>query len=98
KLSALSPGEAAVLIDMVHHLAALAPSTPSALPSVPLHGQFRPGHLFLSGDKIVAIDLDAIRISDPAKDVARFIHVVKRSCAEDARDLNRAERLADEFE
>ena len=37
------------------------------------HGDFLPGHVLFRGNQTVAIDLDSFVLSDPSRDVARFI-------------------------
>jgi aminoglycoside phosphotransferase (APT) family kinase protein len=98
KVAAGSPRKAPLLLELNHLFRDMAPSSNAPTKLVPLHGQFRPAHVFLEGDRVTVIDLDKIRLSDPAKDVARFIHVLKRSFFEDRGDVERAELLAREFE
>ena len=38
------------------------------------HGQFRPIHVFLSGETVTVIDVDRSVPLDPAKDLAEFVH------------------------
>jgi aminoglycoside phosphotransferase (APT) family kinase protein len=97
KVAGACPGKAWLLLEVNHLFRTLAPSSNTPTKLVPLHGQYRPAHVFLDGDRVTVIDLDKIRLSDPAKDVARFIHVLKKSCFEAGGDLERAELLAREF-
>jgi Phosphotransferase enzyme family len=82
KVAAQFPERAPYLIDMVHQLKELAPSGSSPVKLAVLHGQYRPAHVFIESHSVSVIDLDKIRLSDPAKDVSRFVHVLKKSCYE----------------
>lgn len=43
------------------------------IPMTLSHGDFLPGHVLFRGNQVVAIDLDSFVLSDPSRDVARFI-------------------------
>jgi aminoglycoside phosphotransferase (APT) family kinase protein len=53
--------------------------------------------VFIEGFSVSVIDLDRIRLSDPAKDVARFVHVLKKTCYEAGVGAVRAHLLARAF-
>ena len=97
KVAAQFPERASALIDMVHQLREFAPSAASPVGLVPLHGQYRPAHVLINCDSVCVIDLDKIRLSDPAKDVSRFVHVLKKTCYEAGGDAARADLLGREF-
>jgi hypothetical protein len=97
KAAAKCPGHSFLLISMVHNLHALAPRGNCSLPLVPVHGQFRPAHVFTDGNRATVIDIEKICLSDPAKDVARFVHVLKKTCFEEGGNAQRADQLAQEF-
>jgi aminoglycoside phosphotransferase (APT) family kinase protein len=97
KVAAESPDHSSLLIGMLHDLHAVAPWGDSSSPMAPLHGQFRPAHVFTDGDRATVIDIEKIWLSDPAKDVARFVHVLKKTCFEEAGDTERADQIAEEF-
>jgi aminoglycoside phosphotransferase (APT) family kinase protein len=82
---------------MIHGLRTLSPKDNSSPAVVPMHGQFRPAHVFIDNDRATVIDIEKICLSDPAKDVARFCHVLKKTCLEARGDLERCGRVADEF-
>jgi Phosphotransferase enzyme family len=86
-----------LLISMLHDLHAIAPRYSSRSRLVPLHGQFRPAHVFTTGNRTTVIDIEKICLSDPAKDVARFVHALKKTCFEQGGNLQRADQLAQEF-
>jgi aminoglycoside phosphotransferase (APT) family kinase protein len=97
KVAAQFPQRTPSLIDMVHQLKELAPSASSPVKLTPLHGEYRPAHVFIEGVSVSVIDLDRIRLSDPAKDVARFVHVLKKTCYEAGVGAVRAHLLARAF-
>jgi aminoglycoside phosphotransferase (APT) family kinase protein len=97
KVAAQFPERAPSLIDMVHQLRELAPSGSSSVKLTALHGEYRPAHVFIEGDSVSVIDLDRIRLSDPAKDVSRFVHVLKKTCYEGGAGAVHACLLAREF-
>jgi hypothetical protein len=97
KVASECPEHSARLIDMIHGLRMLSPKGNSCPPVVPMHGQFRPAHVFIDNDRATVIDIEKICLSDPAKDVARFCHVLKKTCLEERGDLERCERMDDEF-
>jgi hypothetical protein len=97
KVAAECPEHSALLIDMIHDLRSVAPKGNASPPVVPLHGQFRPAHVFVDGTRATVIDIEKICLSDPAKDVARFCHVLKKTCLEERGDVERSGRVAQEF-
>lgn len=97
KTAAARPDQSSLLIGMLHDLHAVAPRGDSSLRMVPLHGQFRPAHVYTNGNCTTVIDIEKICLSDPAKDGARFVHVLKKTCFEEGGNAERADRLAQEF-
>jgi aminoglycoside phosphotransferase (APT) family kinase protein len=97
KVAAACPERTSLLIDLVHQWkeVALVTNLPSKLATV--HGQFRPEHVFVQREAVVAIDLDKLTLSDPAKDVARFVHSMTKTCMSSAGDLSRIAALGEEF-
>jgi len=97
KVAVECPEHSALLIDMIHDLRSIAPKSNAWPQAVPMHGQFRPAHVFIEGSRTTVIDIEKLCLSDPAKDVARFCHVLKKNCLEESGDLVRADRVAQEF-
>jgi aminoglycoside phosphotransferase (APT) family kinase protein len=97
KVAAQFSGRAPSLIEMVHQLRDLAPTASSPVKVTPLHGEYRPAHVLIEGDSVSVIDLDRIRLSDPAKDVSRFVHVLNKTCYEAGAGAVHAHLLAREF-
>lgn len=52
----------------------------SRRPLVQTHGRYHHDHVFVSNAATVVIDLDRCHPSDPAKDVAEFISVLRSAC------------------
>jgi hypothetical protein len=61
------------------------------------HGQFRPIHVFLSGETVTVIDVDRSVPSDPAKDLAEFIHRLRSTILRDAGAMEQANLLTSAF-
>lgn len=97
KVAAAAPEHSAQLIDMMHRLRAVAPASNRFPAAVPMHGQFRPAHILVEGQHITVIDIEKVYLGDPAKDVARFCHTLKKVCLEQGGDLERAEELVRAF-
>jgi hypothetical protein len=97
KAAAENQTHSRLLISMLHDLHAIAPRSSSPSRLVPLHGQFRPAHVFTDGNRTIVIDIEKICLSDPAKDVARFVHALKKTCFEEEGNVQRADELAGEF-
>lgn len=97
KVAAACPERTSLLIDLVHQWKEVAFVTNLSPKLVPLHGQFRPAHVFVQRETVVVIDLDKLTLSDPAKDVARFAHSMTKACMELGGDLSRIAALVEEF-
>lgn len=97
KAAAEYPSYTSLLIGMLHQLESVAPSRIVSSPFTPVHGQFRPAHVFIKGGRATVIDIEKICLSDPAKDVARFVHVLNKTCLEQSGDRKRAGLIAQEF-
>lgn len=48
------------------------------IPMAPGHGDFVPAHVFLGDDRVVTVDWDSFILSDPSRDVARFLLGIRR--------------------
>ena len=73
KAAATHPQELKQLTALLDRLGVLAACRQDGQ-IVQVHGQFRPIHVFLSGETVSVIDLDRSCPAEPAKDVAEFIH------------------------
>jgi aminoglycoside phosphotransferase (APT) family kinase protein len=97
KAAAAYPEQSAFLLDLLQKVRKLAPDENSAQRLKPTHGQYTPANIFLRGDEVSVIDLDRLCLSDPAKDVAMFIHRIKSLLFKDAQDSPKADRIVREF-
>jgi aminoglycoside phosphotransferase (APT) family kinase protein len=96
KASAAYPEQATLLLDFLQKIRTLAPDE-SSTRLVPTHGQYTPANVFLHGDHTAVIDLDRICLSDPAKDVAMFVHRIKSLLFKDGNDMAKAQLIASKF-
>ena len=96
KAAASHPQELRHLTDMVDQLDAVAERREPAEP-VQAHGQFRPIHTFLNGETVTVIDLDRSQPSDPARDLAEFIHRLRSTLARDGSATAAADTLTRAF-
>lgn len=96
KASAAYPAQSPLLLDLLQRVRRVAPVEGSAR-LVPTHGQYTPANVFLRDEETAVIDLDRICLSDPAKDVAMFVHRVRNILYKDSGDTERADAIAREF-
>jgi len=61
------------------------------------HGRYHHDHVFVSSDATSVIDLDRCRPSDPAKDAAEFVRVLRLTAFKESFDMNLAERATSAF-
>ncbi len=61
------------------------------------HGRYHHDHVFLSADATVVIDLDRCRPSNPAKDAAEFVRVLRITAFKRGFDMGRAEEATATF-
>jgi aminoglycoside phosphotransferase (APT) family kinase protein len=91
------PDHCSVLISMLHQLQAIAPQGNSSSRLVPLHGDFRPARVFIDAHGATVVGIGSIGLSDPAKEVARFVNELKRTCVEGGYSVQHADELVQEF-
>jgi hypothetical protein len=88
-------------LDMVRELMDLVEQRVAQLAanrySVFTHGRFHHDHVFLSPVATSVIDLDRCRPSDPAKDAAEFIRVLRLTAFKEGYDMEHAERATSAF-
>ncbi len=61
------------------------------------HGQYRPIHVFVGDAAVTVIDLDRSRPSDPARDVAEFLHRLRMTHFWQAGSVEPADTATEEF-
>jgi aminoglycoside phosphotransferase (APT) family kinase protein len=77
KAAARAPQERARLIEMVDALCDQAREAPDAALCVQTHGRYHSEHIFVSGETTTLIDFDRSCPSDPAKDLAEFVSMLR---------------------
>jgi len=77
KAVARAPHMRKQLIDMVDRLCQKAQQNPDQVPTVQTHGRYHYEHIFANDTTITLIDFDRSQPSDPAKDVAEFLSVLR---------------------
>lgn len=97
KAEAAHPDDRDLLCEACHLLKERFQNLPATRPVVQTHGRFRHEHVFISGDAVSVIDLDQSRPSDPAKDVAEFLHALRWEAFKIGFDLKRAEAACAAF-
>ncbi len=77
KAAARAPQERTRLRDMIDALCDKGREIPEGPFHVQTHGRFHLEHIFANGETITLIDPDQSRPSDPAKDLAEFVSVLR---------------------
>jgi aminoglycoside phosphotransferase (APT) family kinase protein len=97
KAAAARPKERDVLLDHMHTLKARISECPAKGPVAQTHGRFHHEHVFIHGNEISVIDLDRSRPTNPAKDVAEFVRVLRMSAFRSHPDMKKADEATDAF-
>jgi aminoglycoside phosphotransferase (APT) family kinase protein len=97
KAAATRPEERDALLDYMHSLKALLKDFPANAPVAQTHGRYHHEHVFISGDQVSVIDLDRSRPTNPAKDVAEFLRVLRMSAYRTHPDMRRADEASGAF-
>jgi hypothetical protein len=63
----------------------------------PIHGDLKPDHVFLDGDRVVFVDLDSVMSGDPVRDPAHFCSYVLGRVGLEAIPTDRVRSFAREF-
>ena len=77
KAAARVPHERKRLIEMVDALCREGKHGPGQVPAVQTHGRFHYEHIFVHGGLVTVIDFDRSLPSDPAKDLAEFLSMLR---------------------
>src|SRR5205823_3485969 len=59
--------------ELATHVRAITAAVAAGLeevPPAPIHGDLKPDHVFLAGDRVIFIDLDSVVLGDPVRDPA----------------------------
>jgi len=60
----------------------------------PIHGDLKPDHVFLAGDRVIFIDLDSVVLGDPVRDAAHMFAYVAGRVGLDAMAAEQARAAA----
>jgi aminoglycoside phosphotransferase (APT) family kinase protein len=97
KAAAARPSKRMLLLDLMQMLKERFAALPWARPVVQTHGRFHHDHVFLSPDAVSVIDLDRSRPTDPAKDVAEFVRVMRLAAFRAGVDEALTDKMTDAF-
>jgi hypothetical protein len=67
------------------------------VPLAPIHRDLKTDHIFLSGDRVIFIDLDSVVLGDPVRDPAHLVAHIAARVGLDALPADQARRAADVF-
>jgi len=67
------------------------------VPPGPIHGDLKPDHVFLAGDRVIFIDLDSVALGDPVRDPAHLFAYVAGRVGLDALPVEQARAAAQLF-
>jgi phosphotransferase family enzyme len=97
KAAATAPEELDTLRGVLDRLEQRIAELPENRRLVFTHGRYHHDHVFLSGDVTAVIDLDRCRPSDPGKDAAEFIRVLRLTAFKEDFDMDIAEKSTTAF-
>jgi aminoglycoside phosphotransferase (APT) family kinase protein len=64
---------------------------------VPTHGRYHADHVFISSETTCVIDLDRVGWSDPGKDIAEFVRVLRSTAFKNCDDMRRIDQASSAF-
>jgi aminoglycoside phosphotransferase (APT) family kinase protein len=98
KAVAACPEKVDAIRDLMEMLRKGIAKLPATRAFVFTHGRYHHDHVFLSAGVTSVIDLDRCRPSDPAKDAAEFVRVLRLTAfKKEGFDMDRAEQATSEF-
>jgi hypothetical protein len=97
KAAAARSNQSLALLDFMHSLKALLKDLPPKRLITQTHGRYHHEHVFINGDDVAVIDLDRCQPTDPAKDVAEFLRVLRMSAFRLHHDMSRANEATQAF-
>jgi aminoglycoside phosphotransferase (APT) family kinase protein len=97
KAAAAAPEKLDILRELMDMLERRIAELPRTRRFVFTHGRYHHDHVFLSGDVTAVIDLDRCRPSDPAKDAAEFIRVLRLTAFKEGFEMDVAEEATTAF-
>jgi len=97
KAASMRPEQLDMLRDLLDAVSERIAALPSNRTLVQTHGRYHHDHVFVSSAATVVIDLDRCCPSDPAKDVAEFISVLRNASFVRGLDMACVEKATDAF-
>jgi aminoglycoside phosphotransferase (APT) family kinase protein len=97
KAAASQPSKRTLLLDVMQMLKERLTDLPEGRPIVQTHGRFHHDHVFLGPEAVTVIDLDRSRPTDPAKDVAEFVRVLRLAAFRAGLDAASTDKVTDAF-
>ncbi|MCH2172890.1 aminoglycoside phosphotransferase family protein [Myxococcota bacterium] len=91
KASARAPVHRRQMIEMVRALADRGERISDESPLVLTHGRYHYEHVFVDGSAVSVIDFDRVRPSDPAKDIAEFVSLLRHRTFKRTGSVEKAE-------
>src|SRR5947208_705758 len=86
--------------ELATHVRAITAAVAAGLeevPPAPIHGDLKPDHVFLAGDRVIFIDLDSVVLGDPVRDPAHMFAYVAGRVGLDAMTAEQARAAAGLF-
>jgi hypothetical protein len=97
KAAARRPEHLDLVLDLMDLLKRQIRQLPEQRVVVQTHGRYHHDHVFIGADNIAVIDLDRSRPTDPSKDAAEFIRVLRWTMFKTGRDMRLAQAATDAF-
>jgi len=91
------PEEWEMLLDLTEQLRELARAIPEKRKVAQIHGRFHHDHIFVGSDSVALIDWDLSCPSDPAIDLAEFLHLLRSKIFKETGNAGKAEEPARAF-
>lgn len=97
KAAAAHPAQSAQLLDLMHLLKDRVKAMPAKRMVALTHGRYHHEHVYLSPNTISVIDMDRVRPTDPAKDIAEYVRVMRIAAFKLDGNLVRADQATRAF-
>jgi len=82
------------LATLVRAITAAVAAGLEEVPPGPIHGDLKPDHVFLAGERVIFIDLDSVALGDPVRDPAHLFAYVAGRVGLDALPVEEARAAA----
>jgi aminoglycoside phosphotransferase (APT) family kinase protein len=97
KAAAARPNDLDLMLDLLDAVEDRVMHLRDDRPTVQTHGRYHHDHVYVGPASVVTIDLDWCRPSDPAKDVAEFLHNLRLEAFKKRFDADRTEAATRAF-